>query len=165
MFGYVRNLAHTAHYLRVVPGPQGAWHLHSLSRIETSRQLSGTVQAADTIFLNGLTFHGFHGVLPEENVLGQKFVIDLTMRVDLRKAGETDELDQTVNYAEVFRQVKTIVEGPPRKLIEAVAEDIAKDVLTSHGLVQDIMVRVKKPHVALEGVIDTLGVEIWRKRG
>ena len=55
------------------------------------------------------------------------------------------------------RQVKTIVEGPPRKLIEAVAENIATDVLATHGAVQDITVRVKKPHVALEGVIDTLG--------
>jgi len=114
--------------------------------------------------LKGLKFHGYHGVLPEENVLGQKFVIDLTMSVDLRKAGETDDLNHTVNYAEVFRQVKLVVEGPPQQLIETVAAKIAKDVLDSHEAVRDIMVRVQKPHVALEGVLETLGIEIWRQR-
>lgn len=56
-----------------------------------------------------------------------------------------------------LRQVKTVVEGPPQQLIETVAAKIAKDVLYSHEAVRDIMVRVQKPHVALEGVLDTLG--------
>eukprot|EP00955_Chlamydomonas_euryale_P088599 364397-Chlamydomonas_euryale.AAC.6 len=65
----------------------------------------------------------------QENVLGQPFEVDTTVTCDLRMAGQTDHLDATVNYAKVHNIVKDIVTGPPRQLIESVAEAICARVL------------------------------------
>ena len=71
----------------------------------------------DIIFLNGMRFYGYHGVLPAENEIGQVFIVDVTLKVDLKDAGQSDDVEDTVNYGEVFEDVKTIVEGEPSKLI------------------------------------------------
>ena len=60
----------------------------------------------DIITLKGLAFYAFHGVLVEENKLGQKFIVDLQMFLDLSSAGDNDDLNQTVNYAEVYDKIK-----------------------------------------------------------
>ena len=60
--------------------------------------------------------------------LGQRFAVDLAVSLDLKKAGETDELEHSVNYAELYQVSKDIVEGPPYKLVEAVAERIAAGI-------------------------------------
>jgi len=62
------------------------------------------------------------------------------------------------------RDIKSIIEGKPRQLIECVAEDIAKTILTGYPTVTSVQVRVQKPHVAVHGVLDALGVEITRSR-
>lgn len=107
---------------------------------------------------------GWMRSLTQENVLGQKFEVDVELSTDLRTAGRTDDLQHSVNYAQVYDEIKTIVEGPPKHLIEAVAEDIARTILKRHPRVQDVVVRVSKPHVAVVGVLDSLGIEITRGR-
>lgn len=120
---------------------------------------------SDKIILEGMVFFGYHGTLPEENTLGQRFVVDVTLHLDLRPAGEADDLAATVDYSEVHRQVRAIVEGPPLKLIEAVAEQIAATVLAEHPIVQAVQVRVRKPHVRLaDTVLAGSAVEIFRRR-
>ena len=57
----------------------------------------------DKLILQGLLFHGFHGVLEEERKLGQKFLVDLDAWIDLKKAGKSDNLEDTVSYAEIYR--------------------------------------------------------------
>lgn len=79
----------------------------------------------DRIVLDHMEFYGYHGCLPEERQQGQTFFVDLTMQLNLRAAGEQDDLGQTVNYADVFTKIRGIVEGEPCQLIEAVAERIA----------------------------------------
>mmetsp|Transcript_30623 Transcript_30623/g.59030 ORF Transcript_30623/g.59030 Transcript_30623/m.59030 type:complete len:88 (+) Transcript_30623:2-265(+) len=64
-----------------------------------AKSFSTETRPTDRIFLRGLRFHGFHGVLPEERSLGQKFVVDLTLAVNLQRAGLSDNLEHTVNYA------------------------------------------------------------------
>ncbi|KAG7670143.1 hypothetical protein Ndes2526B_g06545 [Nannochloris sp. 'desiccata'] len=118
--------------------------------------------AGDKILLKGLVFHGYHGVLEEERSLGQKFVINATLTANLQKAGKTDDLQDTINYAAVYTDIKTIVEGKPHLLIESVAEMIATRILNSHKVVEDVRIRVEKPHVAVEGVVESLGIEIFR---
>eukprot|EP00238_Polyblepharides_amylifera_P008435 CAMPEP_0196594622 /NCGR_PEP_ID=MMETSP1081-20130531/78837_1 /TAXON_ID=36882 /ORGANISM="Pyramimonas amylifera, Strain CCMP720" /LENGTH=84 /DNA_ID=CAMNT_0041918935 /DNA_START=456 /DNA_END=707 /DNA_ORIENTATION=+ len=84
------------------------------------------------------------------------------MSVCLKQAGETDDLNQTVNYSDVYSQIRGIMEGTPHhQLIESVAEKIAGEILETHPLVKDITVSVHKPHVALYGPLESLGVEIW----
>lgn len=115
----------------------------------------------DVILLSGLSFHGYHGVLPEETRLGQRFIVDIEMRVELREAGSTDDLTKTVDYTLVYDDARKIVEGPPLKLIEAVAARIAARILAGYP-VRSVRVRVRKPDVALAGALEFVGVEIER---
>lgn len=118
----------------------------------------------DRIILRNLSFYGYHGVLPEETKLGQKFFIDIDLFMDLSLAGKTDDLTKSVSYAEVFEVTKTIVEGEPFKLIEALAENISKILLNKFYLVNSIRVEVRKPEAPVPGVYDYFGVEITRSR-
>lgn len=119
----------------------------------------------DRILLQRMVFFGYHGTLPPERELGQRFVVDIELMLDLRAAGLADDLNETVDYSEVHRQAKEIVEGPPLRLTEAVAERIAGAVLESHPRVQAIRVRVTKPNVRLGNtVLAGSAVEIYRSR-
>ena len=118
----------------------------------------------DKILLNNLHFYGYHGVLSEETKLGQKFFIDMELYLDTKPAGITDDLYKSVSYADVFLTVKDVVEGTPFKLIEALAENIAVNVLDKYPLIHGLMVRVKKPEAPVPGSYDYFGVEIIRSR-
>ena len=119
----------------------------------------------DRILLEGMVFHGRHGVLSAERELGQPFVVDVEMRLDLRPAGLSDDLSKTVDYSEVHRLAKQVVEGDPAGLTETVAERIANATLEEHPLVDVVRVKVKKPNVKLgDTVLDGSAVEILRRR-
>ncbi len=118
----------------------------------------------DKITLERMQFYGYHGVYPEENKLGQRFYVDVTMYVDLRAAGQSDDLKETVNYAEVCGCIREIVEGKPHKLIEAVAEHIASKLLDTYTKINEITVKVTKPHPPVRLHLDGVVVEIHRKR-
>jgi 7,8-dihydroneopterin aldolase/epimerase/oxygenase len=118
----------------------------------------------DKIFVNQMEFYGYHGVFPEETKLGQRFVVDLMVLVDLRKAGESDDLEHSVNYGELYRVCKEVVEGKPYKLVEAVAEKIAETVLTQFTLVTEVTIRVIKPDPPIPGHYRSVAVEITRGR-
>ncbi|WP_274648441.1 dihydroneopterin aldolase [Paenibacillus humicola] len=119
----------------------------------------------DRMLLQGMRFFGYHGVFPEENKLGQQFYVDLELRLDLTRAAETDELEHTVNYAGIHELIKQIVEGPPFKLIEALAGGIASRVLDAYTNVNEVTVRVTKPHPPFDIQFDGVTVELSRKRG
>jgi 7,8-dihydroneopterin aldolase/epimerase/oxygenase len=119
----------------------------------------------DRILLEGMVFHGRHGTLAAERELGQPFVVDVELRLDLRPAGSSDDLAQTVDYGEVHRRAREIVEGEPVNLTETVAERIAGAVLEGYPAVEAVRVRVAKPHVRLDGtVLAGSAVEILRRR-
>ncbi len=118
----------------------------------------------DKIYVNGMEFYGYHGVLAEETKLGQRFRVDLTVELDLSKAGETDDLTHTVNYAMLYNRCKEIVEGQPFKLIEAVAENIAKEILSTFKAVQTCTVKLIKPDPPIRGHYKDVAVEITRGR-
>jgi 7,8-dihydroneopterin aldolase/epimerase/oxygenase len=118
----------------------------------------------DKIFVNQMEFYGYHGVFPEETKLGQRFVVDLMVLVDLKKAGQTDELEYSVNYGELFQVCKEIVEGKPYKLVEAVAEKIAETVLGKFTLVSQVTIKVIKPDPPIPGHYQSVAVEITRGR-
>ncbi|SFG77807.1 dihydroneopterin aldolase / 2-amino-4-hydroxy-6-hydroxymethyldihydropteridine diphosphokinase [Sporolactobacillus nakayamae] len=118
----------------------------------------------DTINLNRMQFYGYHGALPEEQRMGQRFDVDVTLNCDLYQAGTTDQLDQTVNYAEIYMQVKEIVEGHACKLIETVAEKIAETILLKFSKVESCRVKVIKPNPPIAGHYDSVSVKIERNR-
>ncbi|HEX6711277.1 MAG TPA: dihydroneopterin aldolase [Rubrobacter sp.] len=119
----------------------------------------------DRILLSDMVFHGHHGTLPAEHELGQPFVVSVELHFDLRPAGTSDDLAKTVDYSEVHRTTRDIVEGPPVQLVETVAERITVAVLENHPLVEAVKVRVAKPHVRLgDTVLAGSAVEILRRR-
>eukprot|EP00256_Glycine_max_P070251 XP_025984846.1 uncharacterized protein LOC100526908 isoform X2 [Glycine max] len=118
----------------------------------------------DKLILKGLSFHGFHGALPEERKLGQKFVVDVDAWMDLKAAGKSDHLSDTISYTDIYDIAKEILEGSPQNLLESVAQKIAVTTLTNHKQISAVRVKVEKPHVAVQGPLDYLGVEILRRR-
>ena len=118
----------------------------------------------DRIELRGIRFEGAHGVLPREHETAQPFEVDVILEVDLRPAGESDALADTVDYGAVFRAVEATVTGPHADLIEALAERIAGRVLAEHAAVAAVTVRVRKPDAPLPGTFEWAGVEIRRTR-
>eukprot|EP00268_Persea_americana_P033091 TRINITY_DN327_c1_g1_i1.p1 TRINITY_DN327_c1_g1~~TRINITY_DN327_c1_g1_i1.p1 ORF type:complete len:147 (-),score=31.68 TRINITY_DN327_c1_g1_i1:230-670(-) len=118
----------------------------------------------DKLILRGLKFHGFHGVKEEEKKLGQKFLVDVDAWLDLRKAGKTDCLSDTVSYTAIYSIVQEVVEGPSQNLLESVAHLIANTILMKFPQISAVRVKVGKPHVAVRGPVDYLGVDIIRYR-
>lgn len=113
-----------------------------------------------------MAFYGYHGAREEERRLGQRFLVDVELRLDLAAAGRSDDLAQTVDYAQVYRAVRGVVEGPARRLIEAVAEGVADELLGRFAAVQEVRVRVRKPWAPIAGSqIGWVGVEVTRGRG
>ncbi|KAJ4810774.1 hypothetical protein LUZ62_023340 [Rhynchospora pubera] len=127
----------------------------------------------DKLIPRGLKFHGFHGVKPEEKKLGQKFVIDVDAWLDLRAAGVSDDIADTVSYTDIYRClttvsnlklespcaavdgiiygiwiVKDVVEGPSQNLLESVAHLIANTTFLKFSQISAVRVKVGKPHVA-----------------
>ncbi|OMP66815.1 dihydroneopterin aldolase [Domibacillus epiphyticus] len=119
----------------------------------------------DKIFVTGMEFYGYHGVFPEENKLGQRFRADVTVDVSLKKAGETDDLDHSVNYAEIYEICKRIMEGKPVNLVETLAERIAGNLLDSFEQIRSCTVKVIKPDPPIAGHYDFVAIEITRGRG
>ena len=119
----------------------------------------------DRILLADMYFHGRHGTLQAEHDLGQPFVVSIELYLDLRPAGTSDDLTKTVDYGEVHRLAREIVEGLPVQLIETLAERIAAATLTEHPAVEAVRVKVAKPHVRLDNtVLAGSAVEILRRR-
>ena len=81
-----------------------------------------------------MEFFGYHGALAEENKLGQRFLVDLELYLDLHQAGAGDDLSASINYAQAYEVVKAVVEGPAFKTIEAVAEAAAQKLKNSYPL-------------------------------
>jgi 7,8-dihydroneopterin aldolase/epimerase/oxygenase len=139
-------------------------HNH-LRRFILRRMAHSERDDGDRILLEGMVFHGRHGTLPAERELGQPFVVDVELRLDLRPAGLSDDLAQTVDYSRVHRRAREIAEGEPVNLTETLAERIAAAVLEDHPPVNAVRVKVAKPHVRLDGTVLTgSAVEILRRR-
>lgn len=119
---------------------------------------------ADRIFLEGMHFYGYHGGNVEERQLGQPFQVHLEAELDLTAPGKSDDLADTISYTHLYRAVKQVMEGPPRNLLEAAAEDIASAILSSFP-VSGVRVRVKKTRSPIkEAHLESAGVEIYRTR-
>ena len=134
------------------------------SALPSLKQMSNDPKSQDHILLEGMTFYAYHGANPEERELGQRFVVDLKVQLDLAAAGRSDALADTISYTELYRAVKTVIEGKRYHLLEAVAEAIAQRVLASFP-VSAVRTRVKKPSPPIkDAMLEGVAVEIYRER-
>lgn len=118
----------------------------------------------DKMKLHRMEYYGFHGVYEEERKLGQRYYVDLELELDLQPAGRSDDLEQTVNYAEVHALVKKNVETTSFKLIEALAEHIASGLLDTYTVISAVTVQVTKPHPPFDIHFQGVTVELHRSR-
>lgn len=116
----------------------------------------------DKISLTGLEYFGYHGVMPEENKLGQRFFVDLELYLDLHRAGANDDLTASINYAQVYEDVKAVVEGPALQTIEAVAEKIAANLKNTYSMLEQVRISVHKPEAPIAGIFHDVSVTLER---
>lgn len=119
---------------------------------------------SDSIELHDMVFMGRHGVLPQEQVEAQPFEVDVVLAMNLQPAGVSDDLTRTIDYGEVFDDVRQIVESTSFRLIEALAEAVAHELLARYPA-ERVIVRIRKPKAPIKGRFAWAGVEITRQRG
>ena len=118
----------------------------------------------DRIFVENIAVFAYHGLHAEEEKLGQRFYISLTAIADRRPAGVSDDFEQTVSYADLTEVAVEIATKRRFRLIEALAETIAAEILARFPKVLSILVRIDKPSAPIPAVIDGAAVEIERSR-
>ena len=120
-------------------------------------------QVPDRIAVRGLRAHAHHGVYRHERERGQIFKVDAVLEVDTRPAAAGDDLELTVNYAEVAQQLHHVLSSEPVDLLETLAQRLA-DVCLAHPLVDAVEITVHKPEADLGVPFDDVTVTIWRER-
>ena len=115
---------------------------------------------ADRITIDGLEVFANHGVYPEENALGQKFIVSLVLYADLRAAGEHDNLDASIDYGSVCHDVDGYLREHTFKLIEAAAEGVAQMLLRRYPLLLGVRVKLDKPWAPVGLPLASCGVEL-----
>lgn len=116
----------------------------------------------DKITIDKLEVFANHGVYPEENVLGQKFVISVVLYTSTRKAGVTDELSFSVNYGEVSHFIQKYMTEHIWKLLECAAEHLAQAILLEYPLVKKLDLEIQKPWAPIGLPLNTVSVKITR---
>ncbi len=123
----------------------------------------GATLVQDRISLRNMAFFAYHGVAQSEKLQGQRFFVDVDLFLDLSRAGAHDDIHSTVDYEGVFGVVKDHVEGKRFHIIEALADTVARSLLAEFP-VERVTIRVRKPSVPLQGILDYTEVEITRDR-
>ena len=118
----------------------------------------------DKIYIKNLEIFAKHGVYQEERALGQKFVISAELFLDLRNAGKSDDLEESLDYGKVCHIIKNYVEKNTFQLIEAVAERLAEKLLVENPVLKKVKLEVKKPWAPVVMHLETVSVEIERGR-
>ena len=116
----------------------------------------------DEIRIDNLEVYAYHGVFPEENEKGQPFFVNMVLYADTRRAGQADELTLSTHYGEVCHFVTKWMQEHTCKLIETVAENIAKVVLLEFPLVEALDVEIRKPQAPIGLPFESVSVKIHR---
>ena len=117
----------------------------------------------DKIMINGLRVYAYHGVNVEEKEKGQPFELDITLGVDTRAAGRSDDLKDTVNYSRVAKRTLAVVQGERYDLLERVAARVAETLLEEFPA-EEVTVLLKKPRAPVAADFRYVAVEIPRRR-
>ena len=118
----------------------------------------------DKIIIKDLRLYAYHGVNPEEKIEGQNFLIDMECKVDLSLPCHTDNVDDTVSYAQIIKLIKKVFVAEKYDLIEKSAQVVADAVLDEFSAISKIKVLLKKPDAPVKADFGYVAVEIERER-
>lgn len=118
----------------------------------------------DRIILEGIEFYGYHGLIKEEKTLGGWYQVDVEIIQDLKEAGQSDKIRDTVDYPNLYKKVVEVGLKERYQLLERLAHRIAEEILKEFG-VNEVVVRVRKPAPPLVGKLNHVEIEIRRNRG
>src|SRR3954463_12010285 len=118
----------------------------------------------DTFFIKGVVIHARHGVMEHETEVGQRFVIDLELAIDLSESSRTDRLVDTGSYSSVVSTATAAFKNVNYKLLERAAGAVADAVLTTFPRVTAVKVTVHKPHAPIAAIFEDVGVVLTRTR-
>jgi 7,8-dihydroneopterin aldolase/epimerase/oxygenase len=119
---------------------------------------------SDSIFITGLLIHAHHGVMEHEEKVGQRFIIDLKMTLDLSDAARSDKLADTVSYSAIVETATQAFTARSYRLVEAAAGSVADAILETFPRVASIRVTVHKPHAPVAAIFGDVGVTLKRAR-
>jgi dihydroneopterin aldolase len=119
---------------------------------------------SDQVFVSGLVIHAHHGVMEHESKVGQRFVLDLELSLDLAGASHSDKLVDTVSYAAIVDTASRAFTARSHKLVEAAAGAVADALLSAFARVSAVRVTVRKPHAPIAAIFADVGVTLTRNR-
>lgn len=134
------------------------------TRTQLARLDPEQLHTLDKIAIEGLEVFANYGVFPEENKLGQKFVVSVTLYTDTRRAGETDDLSASIHYGEAAHAIDEFMRVHTFKLIETAAESVAAMLLDRYPGAYGVRVKLEKPWAPVGLPLRTVSVEIERTR-
>lgn len=111
------------------------------------------------IYLRNVRFHAFHGVLPQEGIVGNDYLVNLVLDYDFSSAMKTDDLQGTLNYAEVYQKIREEM-AVPSKLLEHVAGRIAHRLFSDFPEIQKLQLSITKVNPPMGADSDGAGVEV-----
>lgn len=117
----------------------------------------------DSVIIEGLEVYCNHGVFPEENKLGQKFMVSAVLYTDTRKAGITDSLEESIDYGVVCHFITDYMKQHTYKLIEAAAENLARKLLINYSSLEEVTIEIRKPWAPIGLPLSSVGVRITRR--
>jgi dihydroneopterin aldolase len=112
--------------------------------------------------VTGIKAFGYHGVLPHEATDGQEFTVDLVVTLDLRAASVSDDLNETINYADLAQIAHDNIVGERVQLIERLAGRIADEISAVYSQITSVSVTVHKPHAPVAVVFEDISVTITK---
>ena len=115
------------------------------------------------IIMKGIKIYAFHGVLEQERIIGANFIIDLRIKTDYSKAAQEDSLEDTISYADIFKDVKEEMETPSM-LLENVCQRICERLFTEYSKIESINIKLYKENPPMNSDSKSIGVEMSFER-
>ena len=111
------------------------------------------------IRLEGMKFYAYHGVLPQENLVGANYYIDLKLKTDFSRASQTDDLSGTVSYADIYQVLKDEMQAPS-KLLEHACQRMAQRIFNDFPTIEELDIKLFKENPPMGAQAERVGVEM-----
>lgn len=117
------------------------------------------------IIIEEMEFYAFHGHYQEEQIVGNRFLVDLEMDADLTAPARSDQLEDAVNYQQAYKIIKHEMRRTKSKLLENIAKRILDALFEEMNGIREATIKIRKMHPPMGGPIQSVGISMSRKHG